>query len=252
MILEKRHLSYAELTPRERIGNVVDPGSFREILTPFDRVSSPYLAEQNVVPQRDDGVVIGRARLNGLDFGVAAIDGRFLGGSVGEIGGAKIASVVELAHDGALLLLDSGGIRLQEANLGLLAIAEICDAIVALRARAPVIAVIAGRVGCYGGVSISASLCTYVIMSEAARFGLNGSEVVEQEAGASELDSRDRPRIWRETGGVRRVAQGHADILVDDDVTAVSRAILDGLTIHGETERLRLDRLRACVEEVAP
>jgi malonate decarboxylase beta subunit len=123
---------------------------------------------------------------------------------------------------------------------------------VALRARAPVVAVIAGRVGCYGGVSISASLCTYVIMSEAARFGLNGSEVVEQEAGAGELDSRDRPRIWRETGGIRRVAQGHADVLVDDDIVAVRRAIVDGLRVHGEAARLNLDRLRACVDEVAP
>ena len=226
MIAYRQRLSYAELEPRERIEGLVDPGSFREILTPFDRMSSPYLAEQHVVAQRDDGVVIGRATIDARDFAIAAIDGRFLGGSLGEIGGAKIASVLERAVDGALVLFDTGGIRLQEANLGLLAIAEICDAIVALRGRAPVIAVIAGRVGCYGGMSISASLCSYVIVSEPARFGLNGPEVVEQEAGVEELDSRDRPTIWRETGGVRRVAQGHADILVDDDIAAVRRAIV--------------------------
>ena len=122
---------------------------------------------------------------------------------------------------------------MQEANLGLLAVAEICDAIVALRARAPVIAVIAGRVGCYGGMSVSASLCSYVIMSEGARFGLNGPEVVEQEAGVQELDSRDRPTIWRETGGIRRVAQGYADELVEDDVFAMREAILRGLAFGG-------------------
>jgi malonate decarboxylase beta subunit len=245
-------LSFAERTPRERIESVVDPGTFREILDPFERASSPYLAEQGIVPQRDDGVVVGRARVDARDFAIAAIDGRFLGGSLGEIGGAKIASVLELAVGGALLLLDTGGIRLQEANLGLLAVAELCDAIVALRARAPVIAVIAGRVGCYGGMSISASLCSYIIMSEAARFGLNGSEVVEQEAGIDELDARDRPAIWRETGGVRRVAQGHADILVDDDVLAVRRAIVQGLTIHGEVERLSVNRLRSQASAVRP
>jgi malonate decarboxylase beta subunit len=239
------HLSYAELTPRERIANIVDDSDFREILTPFERASSPYLAAQGIVPQRDDGVVIGRGRVAGRDLAIAAIDGRFLGGSLGEIGGAKIASVLELAVDGALLLLDTGGIRLQEANLGLLAVAEVCDAIVALRARAPVVAVIAGRVGCYGGLSISASLCSYVIMSEAARFGLNGAEVVEQEAGVLELDSRDRPAIWRETGGIRRVAQGHADVLVEDDVAEVRRAIIAGLTVRGERERLDLGRLRS-------
>ena len=252
MISRRGRLSYAELTPRERIAHLVDPESFREILGPFERASSPYLERQGIVPQSDDGVAIGRARIDGRDFGIAAIDGRFLGGSLGEIGGAKIASVLELAVDGALLLLDTGGIRLQEANLGLLAVAELCDAIVALRARAPVIAVVAGRVGCYGGMSVSASLCTYVIMSEAARFGLNGSEVVEQEAGVDELDSRDRPAIWRETGGIRRVAQGHADVLVEDDVAAVREAIVRGLTVHGESNRLALARLRSQVEERIP
>jgi malonate decarboxylase beta subunit len=252
MILAKGRLSYAELTPRERIESLVDAGSFREILTPFERARSPYLAEQGIVPQSDDGVVVGRARLDGHDFAIAAIDGRFLGGSIGEIGGAKVASVLELARDGALLLLDTGGIRLQEANLGLLAVAELGDAIVALRARAPVIAVIAGRVGCYGGLSISASLCTYIIMSEEARFGLNGSEVVEQEAGVEELDSHDRPAIWREIGGIRRVAQGYADVLVEDDVAAVHRAIVAGLPVRGEGERLSPSRLRLQIAEVAP
>jgi hypothetical protein len=129
--------SYVEATPRERIVALADPGTFREILDPFARCSSPYLAEQGVVAQRDDGVVIGRALLEGRDVAAIAVDGRFLGGSIGEIGGAKIARVLERARDGAFLLLDTGGIRLQEANLGLLAIAEICDAIVALRERAP-------------------------------------------------------------------------------------------------------------------
>jgi len=248
----KPRVSYAELTPRERIAGLVDAGSFREILDPFDRVSSPYLAEQGIVAQRDDGVVIGRARLAERDIALAAIDGRFLGGSVGEIGGAKIACVLERASEGALLLLDTGGIRLQEANLGILAVAEICDAVVALRARAPVIAVIAGRVGCYGGLSIAASLCSYIIVSEFARFGLNGSEVVEQEAGPDELDASDRAAIWRETGGTRRVAQGHADILVDDDIDAVRKAVLAGLHLRHERERLSTSRLRATIAEFAP
>ena len=245
-------LSYAEATPRERIAHVVDTGSFREMLTPFDRMSSPYLMEQGIVPQRDDGVVVGLGIVGARNVGIAAIDGRFLGGSVGEIGGAKIASILERAEDGAVLLFDTGGIRLQEANLGLLAVAEICDAIVALRERAPVIAVLAGRVGCYGGMSIATSLCSYIVMGEEARFGLNGPEVVEQEAGVEELDSRDRPAIWRETGGARRVSQGHADLLVADDVSAIRAAVLDGLALSRAPERLRSGRLRGCVAEVAP
>jgi malonate decarboxylase beta subunit len=244
--------SYVEATPRERIESLADTGSFREILDPFERCSSPYLAEQNIVAQRDDGVVIGRARLAGRDVAAIAVDGRFLGGSIGEIGGAKIARALERAGEGAFLLLDTGGIRLQEANLGLLAIAEICDAVFALRERAPVVAVIAGSVGCYGGMSIVAALCSHIIMSRVGRFGLNGPEVIEQEAGIGELDARDRPAIWRATGGIRRVEQGHADTLAGDDLDELAGALRAAFAAEPNRERLSLERLRRCFAQEAP
>jgi len=237
-------VSFAEATPRERLGALVE--HFVEFLDPFERVSSPHLAAHGLVAQRDDGVVAGRGTIAGITVGAVAIDGRFLGGSIGEIGGAKIAATLEGAPGGALIVFDTGGIRLQEANLGILAITEICDAIVALRARAPVVAAIAGRVGCYGGMSLAASLCSHIVMTEGARFGLNGPDVVEQEAGAGELDSRDRPTIWRLTGGARRVAQGHADVLVSDDCNALAfalRAAFDAPSQHAE--RLSTTRLWA-------
>jgi malonate decarboxylase beta subunit len=243
MIASATRLSYAELTPRERIEALVDEGTFREVLDPFARASSPYLIEQGISPQRDDGVVIGPARLDGRDIAAIAVDGRFLGGSVGEVGGAKIARALERAVDGAFLLLDTGGIRLQEANLGLLAVAEICDAVVALRERAPIVAVVAGRVGCYGGMSIVASLCSSIVMSNVGRLGLNGPEVVEQEAGIREFDSRDRPAIWQATGGVRRVAQGHADVLVSDEIAEVRQALLSAFRAHPNRNRLNVERL---------
>ncbi|GAC1444197.1 MAG: biotin-independent malonate decarboxylase subunit beta [Vulcanimicrobiaceae bacterium] len=244
------YASFAEATPRERLAAILDQQSFREALGPFERVSSPYLAAHDLVAQRDDGVVVGRGTLAGRDVAAVAIDGRFLGGSIGEIGGTKIAAVLELARDGAVIAFDTGGIRLQEANLGILAIAEICDAIVALRARAPVVAIIAGRVGCYGGMSLAASLCSHVLMSEGARFGLNGPEVVEQEAGVAEFDARDRPAIWRTTGGMRRVAQGHADVLVPDDLAQIAAAVRLAFDAPPRS-RTNVSRLAALVDEVA-
>jgi len=246
-----RRRSYAEATPRERIAALTRAGSFREMIDPFVRMRSPHLPAHGLVAQSDDGVIAGRARVGDRDVAVAAIEGRFLGGSLGEVGGAKMACVLEFARDGALLLLDTGGIRLQEANLGILAVAEICDAIIALRERAPVVAVIAGRIGCYGGLSIAASLCSAIIMTEGARFGLNGPEVVEQEAGVAELDARDRPKIWQLTGGTRRVAQGHADVLVDDDLEAVRAAVDAACAAPRNRERLALDRLRVAIDEAA-
>jgi len=227
--------SYAERNARERAQALLDPGSFREVLGPFARLRSPYLAAQGVTSQSDDGVVVARGTLGGVRACVVATDGRFLGGAIGEIGGAKIAASLELARRDAergtptrvVLAFDSGGIRLQEANLGLLAIAEICDAVVALRAHQPVVAVIAGRVGVYGGMSIVTALCNEVIVTEGARIGLNGPDVVETEAGADEFDASNRPLVWRVTGGRRRFAQGHATALVADDMPDIRAAVED-------------------------
>lgn len=225
--------SYAERGARERARALLDPSSFRELLGPFARVSSPYLAAQDVVPQSDDGVVVARGTLGGAGACVVASDGRFLGGSIGEIGGAKIAGALELARRDfeagrptrVVLALDTGGIRLQEANLGILAVTEICDAIVALRELMPVVAVIAGRVGVYGGLSLSTALCSAIIVTEGARIGLNGPDVVETESGIEEMDSSDRPLIWRVTGGRRRFEQGFTTELVADDLGAIRAAV---------------------------
>src|SRR6185312_3568862 len=97
-------------------------------------------------------------------------------------------------------LLETGGVRLQEANLGLNAVAEICSAVLELRLLAPVIGVVAGQVGCFGGDSLAAA-CTHLIVTPQGRIGLNGPAVIEQEAGMAEFDSSDRALIWAIDGG---------------------------------------------------
>jgi malonate decarboxylase beta subunit len=124
------------------------------------------------------------------------------------------------------MLFETGGVRLQEANLGLAVIAEIQAAIVALRRHVPVVGVIAGMVGCFGGMSLAAALCTELVMTRQARLGMNGPEVIEQEAGIEELDSGDRRLIWSMIGGEERVAVGLADTLVEDDTDQVRDAVL--------------------------
>jgi malonate decarboxylase beta subunit len=225
--------SFVELRARERAQAILDPGTFRELLGPFDRVVSPWLIPQKVVPQSDDGVVVARGRLDGVSAVVLAIEGAFQGGSTGEVSGAKVAGALELALRDCeagtptrpVLVLETGGVRLQEANLGLAAVAEINAAIVALRRHVPVVGVIAGMVGCFGGMSISAGLCSWLIVTRQARLGLNGPEVIEQNAGVEELDSRDRALIWSLTGGEQRYATGFADDLVEDDAAAIAAAV---------------------------
>ncbi|MFZ6045721.1 biotin-independent malonate decarboxylase subunit beta [Pseudomonas sp. CR3202] len=241
--------SFVELGARQRARELLDAGSFRELIQPFDRVISPWLPRQGIVPQADDGVVVAKGSINGQSAVIAAIEGAFQGGSMGEVGGAKIAGALELAAEDnrqgiptcAVLLLETGGVRLQEANLGLAAIAEIQAAIVELRQHQPVIGLIAGPVGCFGGMSIAAGLCSHLIVTREARLGLNGPQVIEQEAGIEEYDSRDRPFIWSLTGGEQRAASGLVDAYVADDIEAI-RETLQGLLAQPEQGQPRSRR----------
>ena len=222
--------SFIELKARQRAHALLDEGSYRELLDPFEGVMSPWLGAQGIVPQADDGMVVAKGTINGKPAVVVAIEGAFQGGSMGEVSGAKMAAALELAAEDnrngiptqAVLSLETGGVRLQEANLGLAAIVD-------LRRYTPVVGIVAGTVGCFGGMSIAAALCSYLIVTREARLGLNGPQVIEQEAGIEEYDSRDRPFIWSMTGGEVRYQSGLVDALVGDGVNAVKAAMNDAL-----------------------
>ncbi|WP_454730956.1 MULTISPECIES: biotin-independent malonate decarboxylase subunit beta [Cupriavidus] len=241
--------SFVELGARARAHALLDAGTVRELAGPFDGLVSPWLARQGVVPQADDGVIVAKGRIDGHGAVVLAIEGAFQGGSLGEVGGAKIAGALELAAQDnrrgvptrAVILFETGGVRLQEANLGLAAIAEIHAGIADLRRYQAVVGVIAGQVGCFGGMSIAAGLCSYLVVTREARLGLNGPAVIEQEAGVAEYDSRDRPFIWSFTGGEQRIATGLADRYVEDDSAAI-RATVRALLAAGPPATHRSER----------
>lgn len=229
--------SFIERDARRRAIALLDPDTFRELLDPFEQLTSPWLPRQGIVTQADDGVVVARGTLGGQPAVVLAIEGAFQGGSMGEVSGAKIAGALELAAEDnrngiptrAVIVFETGGVRLQEANLGLAAIAEIHAGIRALREYGPVIGITAGVVGCFGGMSIAAGLCSYLLMTREARLGLNGPQVIEQEAGIEEYDSRDRPFIWSLTGGEQRAATGLADVCIEDDSVAIRAQVIEWL-----------------------
>jgi len=240
--------SFIELKARQRAQALLDSGSYRELLDPFDGIVSPWLGAQGIVPQADDGMVVAKGTLNGQPAVVVAIEGAFQGGSMGEVSGAKMAAALELAAEDnrngiptqAVLSLETGGVRLQEANLGLAAIADIHAAIVDLRRYTPVVGIVTGTVGCFGGMSIAAALCSYLIVTREARLGLNGPQVIEQEAGIEEYDSRDRPFIWSMTGGEVRYQSGLVDALVGDGINAVKQAMNEAIA-KGVPARHRTD-----------
>ena len=239
-----RAMSWLEGTARQRVAALVDPGSFVEFVGPEQRAMSPHLRLFDLPEQFDDGIVVGRAALEGIPVLLAAQEGRFMGGSVGEVHGAKLLGLLRAARQlkrDVLILFDTGGVRLQEANAGELAISEIMRAVLEARAEGvSVVGLIGGRAGCYGGGSLIAGTCSALIISEHGRVGVSGPEVIETNQGVEEFDSRDRALVWRTMGGKHRYLIGGADAFVDDEARDFRRAALVNLrgVPRGDMERV--------------
>ncbi|GKS89011.1 biotin-independent malonate decarboxylase subunit beta [Acidovorax sp. SUPP2539] len=224
-------LSYAECSARERLAHLLDPGSFHEWLPPAERVTSPHLAQLGVPSAFDDGVAVGRATLGGRPIFVAAQEGEFMGGGVGEVHGAKLVGLLRRAlrdrPTAVLLLAESGGVRLHEANAGLIAVSEVMRAVLDVRAAGiPVVVLIGGANGCFGGMGIVARCADHVVMSDMGRLAMSGPEVIEASHGVEEYDARDRALVWRTSGGKHRWLTGDCDALVEDDVAAFRAAAI--------------------------
>lgn len=224
--------SYLELTARERLGQLFD--SFDEILPPSQRIVSPHLAQLDAPVAFDDGVIIGRAVLDGQAVFAAAQEGGFMGGAVGEVHGAKLVGLLrraaqEKAH-AVVLLFETGGVRLHEANAGLIAVSEVMRALLDARAAGvPVVVLVGGSNGAFGGMGIVARCANAIVISEEGRLAMSGPEVIETANGVEEFDSRDRALVWRTTGGKHRYLLGDAQAIVADSVDAFRAAAIDAI-----------------------
>lgn len=254
--------SWYEASARQRVDGLLDAGSFEEFIGPELRETSPHLPLFDLPQQFDDGMVVGRGRLDGAPVLLAAQEGRFMGGAFGEVHGAKLTGLLRAARDigtvPVLILFDTGGVRLQEANAGELAIAEIIRALLdARRAGVPVVGLIGGRAGCYGGGGLIAGCCSALAVSEQGRISVSGPEVIETNRGVEEFDARDRALVWRTMGGKHRRLIGGAERFVDDTVASFRTAAVDlvqlaptpdDTTLEAEQARLeqRIERFGEC------
>jgi len=243
--------SYLEANARERLRQLLDAGSFTEFLPPQRRLISPHLAQLDSPVSFDDGVAIGSGRLRGKTVLAASQEGGFMGGAVGEVHGAKLVGLLRRAvrerPEAVLLLLDSGGVRLHEANAGLIAVSEVMRALLDARdAGIPVIVMIGGATGCFGGMGIVARCANAVLMSEEGRLAMSGPEVIETTHGVEEYDARDRALVWRTSGGKHRYLLGDCDALLPDSIAAFADAAVAAIDrLHAGTVALTLEALEA-------
>jgi acetyl-CoA carboxylase carboxyl transferase beta subunit len=181
------------LQARERIEQLVDPGSFVEEaadlrsedpLVFFDvRAYSERLVEAELSTGLGDAMVIGPASISGLACELAVMDFSFMGGSMGSVVGEKLARSCESAAERGVPLISitaSGGARMQEGILSLMQLPKTVCAVEDLRdARCGFISVMTHPTTA-GVLASFASLGDIVIAEPGALLAFTGPRVVQQ------------------------------------------------------------------------
>jgi acetyl-CoA carboxylase carboxyl transferase subunit beta len=166
--------------PKELFAAVspVDPLGFRDSKRYRDRLKS----YQQAVGERD-AVIVVQGALEEIPVILAAMEYRFIGGSMGSVVGEKITRAAERALERKwplIVVSASGGARMQEGVLSLMQMAKIAAALARLRtARLPYLSVLTDPTT--GGVTASfAMLGDLNIAEPGALIGFAGPRVIEQ------------------------------------------------------------------------
>jgi propionyl-CoA carboxylase beta chain len=158
-----------KLTARERVGLLLDDGSFEELGQLVTHRSNLFgLDKQHFL---GDGVVTGYGTVNGRLVYVFSQDFTVLGGSLAEAHAEKICRVMDLALDNGAPVIglnDSGGARIQEGVVSLGGYADIFHRNVQASGVVPQISAILGP--CAGGAVYSPALTDFIVMTEGTSY----------------------------------------------------------------------------------
>lgn len=165
-------------TARERITDLLDPGTFVE----FDKFvvhrSRDFGMENNLIP--GDGVVTGYGKIEGRLVYVFAQDFTVFGGTLSRANADKVVKIMDLAMKmGAPVigLNDSGGARIQEGVESLGGYADIFYRNVMSSGVIPQISAILGP--CAGGAVYSPAITDFIIMvKDSSYMFVTGPDVI--------------------------------------------------------------------------
>ncbi|MGK2955022.1 MAG: acyl-CoA carboxylase subunit beta [Solirubrobacterales bacterium] len=179
----EKHHAKGKLTARERIGVLLDPGSFEELDT-FVRHRTHEFDMDKRRPW-GDAVVTGHGTIDGRKVFVFSQDFTVFGGSLGEVMAEKMCKVMDLAAKvGAPVigLNDSGGARIQEGVVSLGAYGDVFARNVSSSGVIPQISVIMGP--CAGGAVYSPAMTDFIFMvKETSHMFITGPEVIKTVTG---------------------------------------------------------------------
>lgn len=172
-----------KLTARERIGLLLDEGSFTEV-EPLRRHRATGFGLEAKRPHTD-GVITGWGTVHGRTVFVYAHDFRIFGGALGEAHAAKIHKIMDkaIAAGAPLVSLNDGaGARIQEGVSALAGYGGIFQRNTRASGVIPQISVMLGP--CAGGAAYSPALTDFVFMvRETSQMFITGPDVVQAVTG---------------------------------------------------------------------
>lgn len=181
---------HLKITARERIRQLIDTDTFREIDKNLESENNDHfigydekLDKYKRATGLHEAVVCGVGRMNGYKVAIAIMDSHFMMGSMGAVVGEKITRTIELAHKKHLPLViscTSGGARMQEGIISLMQMAKTSAALKRYSdAGGLYITILTNPTT--GGVSASFAMLGDIIISEPnALIGFAGKRVIEK------------------------------------------------------------------------
>jgi acetyl-CoA carboxylase carboxyl transferase subunit beta len=180
----------------EYIRLMIDEGTFKEMDAKM-RSADP-LAFEDTKPYKDriketirktglyDAVRTGTGEMNGMEVAIAAMDFKFIGGSMGSVVGEKVARAAQKslkARIPFIIISSSGGARMMEGALSLMQLAKTSSLLARLsQEKIPFISVITDPTT--GGVTASYAMLGDINIAEPnALIGFAGPRVIKQTIG---------------------------------------------------------------------
>src|SRR5437773_2767525 len=179
----ERQRQQGKLLARERLLELLDPGSFVEL----DRYVRHRESNFGMLERRPygDAVVTGSGTIFGRKVFVFSQDFTVFGGSLSEVFAEKICKVMDMALKFGCPLIginDSGGARIQEGVVSLAGYAEIFWRNVQCSGVIPQISLVMGP--CAGGAVYSPAITDFVLMVEGSSYMfITGPDVVKTVTG---------------------------------------------------------------------
>ncbi len=208
---------YFRLDAPTRIKYLCDKGSFKELfgnLKSSDPLNFPRYREKLEKLSKETGlneaIITGTCKIGGTETAFGAMDPRFIMASMGSVVGEKVTRLFEYAIENELpvvLVISSGGARMQEGILSLMQMAKTSAAVKKHSDMGlPYFAVLTDPTT--GGVTASFAMLADIIIAESgALIGFAGPRVIQQTIGEKLPKGFQRAEFLLEHGMVDIVVE---------------------------------------------